>query len=199
MGTIKITVKDKAVPLPVSAQLSKVACSEDGENSSCSGSEDPVITEPTCYQGQGGALGLTETVTVSINDFADGAGSLDFSGDGIIAFTCSGKQMTKSGQDISLEDSSDCLPNGVEVSAVKYCSDSDTIKITVKDKAVPIPVSAQLSKVACEGANSACSGSEDPVITEPTCYQGQGGALGLTETVTVSINDFADGAGSLDF
>merc|ERR1712070_916323 len=173
----------------------------DGEssNGSCSGSDDPVIAEPTCYQGEGGALGLTETVTVSINDFADGAGSLDFSGEGIIGFTCSGKQMTKSGQDISLEDSSDCLPNGVEVSAVKYCSDSDTIKSTVKDKAVPLPVSAQLSKVACEGANSACSGSEDPVITEPTCYQGQGGALGLTETVTVSINDFADGAGSLDF
>merc|ERR1712070_60034 len=170
--TIKITVKDKAVPLPVSAQLSKVAC--EGANSACSGSEDPVITEPTCYQGQGGALGLTETVTVSINDFADGAGSLDFSGDGIIAFTCSGKQMTKSGQDISLEDSSDCLPNGVEVSAVKYCSDSDTIKITVKDKAVPIPVSAQLNKVACSAVElekvavtGACTSDEQTAFADP--------------------------------
>merc|ERR1712070_1002543 len=174
MGTIKITVKDKAVPLPVSAQLSKVACSEDGENSSCSGSEDPVITEPTCYQGKGGALGLTETVTVKMNDFADGAGSLDFSGDGIIAFTCSGKQLTKSGQDISLEDSSDCLPSGVEVSGVQYCSDSDTIKVTVKDTAVPIPVSALLSKVACSAdelvevvATGACTSDEQAALADP--------------------------------
>merc|ERR1712070_1025929 len=96
----------------------------DGEssNGSCSGADDPVIAEPTCYQGEGGALGLTETVTVKLNNFADGAGSLDFSGEGIIGFTCSGKKLTKSGQDISLEDSSDCLPSGVEVSAVKYCS-----------------------------------------------------------------------------
>jgi len=165
-------------------------------NSACSGSEDPVIAEPACYEGEGGALGLTEAVAVSINDFADGAGSLDFSGSGIIGFTCNGKKLTKSGQDISLEDSSDCLPSGVEVSAVKYCSDSDQIKVTVKDTAVPIPVSALLSKVACsgDGENSnSCSGSADPVITEPTCYQGKGGALGLTETVTVKMNDFADG------
>jgi len=145
---VDVSVKVSVVPIPIKASLTRVAC--DGENwNSCKGSEDPVITAPTCYQGRGGALGLTETVTVKINDFADGAGSLDFSGDGIIGFTCSGKQLTKSGQDISLEDSSDCLPSGVEVSSIKYCSDSDTIKVTVKDTAVPIPVSALLSKVAC--------------------------------------------------
>jgi len=109
-----------------------------------------------------------------MNDFADGAGSLDFSGDGIIAFTCSGKQLTKSGQDISLEDSSDCLPSGVEVSAIKYCSDSDTIKVTVKDTAVPIPVSALLSKVACSTdeleevvATGACTSDEQAALADP--------------------------------
>jgi hypothetical protein len=145
---VDVSVKVSVVPLPISAKLTRVAC--DGENfNSCKGSEDPVVNEPTCYQGRGGALGLTETVTVILNDFAAGAGSLDFSGEGIIGFTCSGKKMTKSGQDVSLEDSSDCLPHGVEVSSIKYCSDSDTIKITVRDTAVPLPVSAQLSKVAC--------------------------------------------------
>merc|ERR1712072_1199816 len=145
---VDVSVKVSIVPLAIKATLTRVAC--DGEDfESCKGSEDPVVTEPTCYQGRGGALGLTETVTVILNDFADGAGHLDFSGDGIIGFSCSGKQLTKSGQDISLEDSSDCLPSGVEVSSVKYCSDSDTFKVTVKDTTVPIPVSALLSKVAC--------------------------------------------------
>jgi len=170
---VDVSVKVSVVPIPIKASLTRVAC--DGENfNSCKGSEDPVIAEPTCYQGRGGALGLTETVTVKINDFADGAGSLDFSGDGIIGFTCPGKQMTKSGQDISLEDSSDCLPSGVEVSGVQYCSDSDTIKVTVKDTAVPIPVSALLSKVACSAdelvevvATGACTSDEQAALADP--------------------------------
>jgi hypothetical protein len=145
---IDVSVKVKDVPLAIKTALTRIAC--DGEDyESCQGSADPVVTEPTCYQGRGGALGLTETVTVILNDFSDSAGHLDFSGDGIIGFSCTGKSLTKSGQEISLEDSSDCLPDGVEVSSVKYCSDSDTIKVTVKDTAVPLPVSALLSKVAC--------------------------------------------------
>merc|ERR1711879_1137018 len=101
-----------------------------------------------CYRGKGGALGLTETVTVTLKEYSSGAGSLDF-GDGIEAFTCTAKSFTKSGQDITLSDSSDCLPSGIVVSGVKYCSDSDTIKITVKDTAVPLPISAIMSKIDC--------------------------------------------------
>lgn len=154
---IDVSVKVKDVPLPIKASLTRVAC--DGENyEACKGSADPVVTEATCYEGRGGALGLTETVTVILKDFADSAGHLDFSGDGIIGFSCTGKSLTKSGQEITLEDSSDCLPDGVEVSSVKYCSDSDTIKVTVKDTAVPLPVSALLSKVDCSAAKAPAQG-----------------------------------------
>jgi len=149
--TVQVKVVDKVVPFPITATLKKVSCSASTstEFASCTGSDDPVITQETCYTGKAGALGLTETVTVNLKSYASGAGTLDYSGTGIEAFTCTGKTLTKSGQDISFSDSTDCLPSGITVSAVKYCSDSDTIKVTVKDKVVPFPISAILSKVAC--------------------------------------------------
>merc|ERR1712046_428485 len=147
--TMKVTVKDDQVPLPVSATLKNVPCAGRDEFASCTGDADPVITDATCYKGSAGALGLTETVTVKVLDFSNGAGHVDFSGEGIESFTCSGKSLTKSGQDITFEDSSDCLPSGIVVSGVKYCSDSDTMKTTVKDTAVPLPISAIMSKIDC--------------------------------------------------
>jgi len=147
--TMKVTVKDDQVPLPVTATLKNVPCAGRDVFASCKGDADPVITEATCWKGKAGALGLTETVTVKVNDFGNGAGHVDFSGEGIESFTCSGKTFTKSGQDITFSDSSDCLPSGIVVSGVKYCSDSDTMKITVKDTAVPLPISAIMSKIDC--------------------------------------------------
>jgi len=204
--TMKVTVKDTSVPLPISATAKRVDCAAaetEAAFGTCSGDADPVITEAQCYQGKAGALGLTETVTIKVNDFADSAGHVDLAGDGIEAFTCSGKGFTKAGQDIALEDSSDCLPSGIEVTAVKYCSDSDTMKVTVKDTSVPLPISAIATRVDCaaaetEAAFATCSGDADPVITEAQCYQGSAGALGLTETVTIKVNDFADSAGHVD-
>jgi len=147
--TMKVTVKDDSVPIPVTATLKKVACAGREVFASCTGEADPVITGETCYKGSAGALGLTETVTVKVKDFASSAGHIDFSGDGIEAFTCTGKTFTKAGQDITFSDSSDCLPSGIVVSGVKYCSDSDTMKITVKDTSVPLPISAIMSKIDC--------------------------------------------------
>merc|ERR1712107_560608 len=147
--TVKVTVKDDTIPLPITATLKKVACAGFDEFATCTGSSDPVVTGPMCYQGKGGALGLTETVTVTLKEYSSGAGTLDFGGDGIESFTCTAKSFTKAGQDITLSDSSDCLPSGIVVSGVKYCSDSDTIKLTVKDTAVPLPISAILSKIDC--------------------------------------------------
>lgn len=167
---------------------------------SCSGTDDPVLTGPICYHGKGGALGLTETVDVKIDDFAsNGAGHIEVVGAGIEGFTCSNKEFTKSGQDITT-DLSDCQPDGISIPAIKYCSDQDTIKVTVKADAVPLPVTATMQKVDCASrqALATCSGTDDPVVTEPMCYHGSGGALGLTETVDVKIDDFAAGAGHME-
>lgn len=128
--------------------------------SSCSGSADPVAS--TCYEGAAGALGLKETVKVNLKKYETGAGSMDLAGTGIKGFTCSDHAFTKSSQDITV-DLTDCLPAGITVPAVKYCSDSDTITVTVKDKAVPLPITATLKKVAC-GANLGASDEESNVI-----------------------------------
>jgi len=120
---------------------------------SCTGTADPVITGDTCYSGSAGALGLTETVTVTIHDFADAKGHVDVIGSGIEAITCKGKGVTKSGQDLTA-DLDDCLPSAVAITGLKYCSDSDEIRVTVKDKSVPIPVSATLKKTDCASVSN---------------------------------------------
>jgi len=166
---------------------------------SCSGILDPA--GPGCYEGSAGALGLTETVKVNLKEVDTNAGTLDFSGSGIEGFTCTGKTYAKSGTLLTLSDVSDCVPSAVEVSKVQYCSDNDQVQVTVKDKAVPLPITAKLNKVACASEDffASCTGAADPVITGPTCYKGSAGALGLTETVTIKINSFASSAGAFDF
>jgi len=152
--TVKVTVKDEAVPLPISAQLKRVDCASAEALASCSGSDDPDVSSPRCYHGSGGALGLTENVDVKISDYTAGAGHIDVKGDGIAAFTCTNKDFSKSGQDIST-DLTDCQPDHIDISAIKYCSDQDTIKVTVKDDTVPLPVSATLKKVECSASTTA--------------------------------------------
>jgi hypothetical protein len=166
---------------------------------SCKGTADPA--GPACYEGSAGALGLTETVKVNLLEVSAGAGKLEFSGSGIEGFTCSDKTYTKSGSDVSLSDLSDCLPAHVEVTKTQYCSDDDTMKVTVKDDTVPLPVTATLKNVPCAGRDvfATCTGDADPVISDAACYQGKAGALGLTETVTVKVNDFSNGGGHVDF
>jgi len=125
--------------------------------SKCTGSADPVVTEKSCYHGAAGALGLKETVDVVIRDFANAAGHVDVSGGGIEAFTCSNKAVTKSGQDIARDALKDCLPSAIELTVLQYCSDQDEIKVTVKDKSVPLPISTQLKKVACGSAQTSAA------------------------------------------
>merc|ERR1712032_230775 len=147
--TIAVTVKDKVVPIPITATLKKVSCAASNEIdfATCTGTADPA-SGGVCYEGKAGAFGLTEDVTVNVKTFAGGKGTMDLSGSGIEKFTCSDHSFTKTGQEISV-DVTDCVPSAITVSDVKYCSDSDQIKVTVKDKSVPLPISALLSKVPC--------------------------------------------------
>jgi len=116
--------------------------------SKCSGSADPSGSYPICYEGSAGALGVKEDVKVKLDTYANGKGTLDLVGSGIEGIKCTGKSFTKSGQEITPE-ISDCLPKLITVSKVEYCSDSDTVRVTVKDTKVPLPVSATLKKVSC--------------------------------------------------
>merc|ERR1712056_146275 len=151
----------------------------------CSGAADPAAS--TCYEGAAGALGVKETVKVTLKAYASGKGTMDLTGTGIQGFTCADHAFTKSGQAIAT-DLSDCLPSGVTVPSVKYCSDSDTIAVTVKDKTVPIPITATLSKVSCDSSDDSeqatCSGSGDPASAN-VCYKGSAGIGPAKETVKV--------------
>jgi len=114
----------------------------------CSGSDDPKGPFPACYEGKAGALGVTEDVKVKLTSYASGKGTMDITGSGIEAITCTGKSFTKSGQTIS-PDLGSCLPSVITIKSVEYCSDTDTVYVTVKDKSIFFPVSATLNKVTC--------------------------------------------------
>merc|ERR1712203_1070732 len=150
------------------------------------GSGDPASANE-CYEGSAGFGPAKETVKVDLKKYAGGKGTLDLTGSGIKGFTCAEHSFSKSGQDVNV-DLSDCLPDGVTVPSVKYCSDSDTIAVTVKDKTVPIPITATLSKVSCDSSDDSeqatCSGSGDPAAAN-VCYKGSAGIGPAKETVNV--------------
>jgi len=159
----------------------------------CSGSGDP---PHGCYEGTAGPFFAKETIKVHVTQFADGAGSMDLIGSGVMGFTCSERSFTKSDQAVSV-DLRDCLPAGVSVPHVNYCSDSDTVGVTVKVDALGMSLPATLKKVSCSASNkidfATCTGSADPA--SGTCYEGKAGAFGLTEDVKVSMKSFSHGQG----
>jgi len=114
----------------------------------CTGSTDPVVSAPQCYHAKAGALGLTETVDVTINDLTSGTGHFDIAGSGVEGFSCSSKEFTKAGQTIST-DLSDCVPSTVSLSEIDYCSDQDAIKVKVKVSGVPFAITTAATRVDC--------------------------------------------------
>lgn len=127
-------------------------------SSSCSGSGSPDVSQPRCYLGSK-IFGVGETVAVTIDDFNVQTGHLHLSGSGATGFTCSSHEFKKSGQDVST-DLSDCLPNGVVVEGVKYCSDQDTIEVMVNDKNIPF----NLGKLTVEAKHVDCNGNDDIMV-----------------------------------
>jgi len=160
-----------------------------------------------------GALGLAKNVKINIKAIGVGVGTIDFSGSGIEGFICSDRGCSKSGSDLSLDDCIDCLPSGITVRSVKYCSDTDTVQVKVADKVTPLPITATSKKVSCSASSStkfaSCTGSDDLFITQETCYTGKAGAFGLTETsagalgltenAKVNVKAIGPGVGTIDF
>lgn len=75
-------------------------------------------------------------------------GTVDISASGIEAKSCPDLPFSKSGQDMKISDKMQCLGN-VQVTA-KYCSDSDTIAVTVAVASIPgITIDATAKNVPC--------------------------------------------------
>lgn len=112
----------------------------------CSGAKDPVVTAPTCYQGDKKIpIVGQENIMVKLESFASGKGVMDLTGSGLLGINCQKKTFSKSGQDITV-DLSDCIEKEVTIGEIQYCSDQDSIAVSVKDG---ITVHATLAKVAC--------------------------------------------------
>ena len=118
----------------------------------CTGSDDPDVSGlPLKYAGKVSALGKEEDVTLTLETYADGKGTGDFSGAGIVAKECDGVPFTKSGQDLAV-DLSPCggLPAGASLSNTKYCSDQDKVVATIAKGVIKLDV--ELTRVSLAAA-----------------------------------------------
>lgn len=159
----------------------------------CSGSADP---HPACYVGGKTIFGQGETVTVTVLDFDSESqtGHVRLMGNGVSNFACSSHVFTKDGQAIDV-DLSDCLPRGVVINEIDYCSDQGSLSIKLDDTNIPWGY-GKVTVEAKETANcdvveatdsSSCSGSGD---TQPGCYVGGKKVFGEGETVAITMLDF---------
>ena len=66
-------------------------------SAACTGTADPPAS--ACWTGAIDLVGITESLTMKIDTFAGGAGTIDVTGAGFVAVSCLGKSFTKSGQE----------------------------------------------------------------------------------------------------
>ncbi|CAJ1458742.1 unnamed protein product [Effrenium voratum] len=114
-------------------------------SATCTGSADP--TPNACYQGSARVLALKEDVHVKVDSFSANQGTMDFVGSGPKAISCLGKAFQKNGQSITT-DLSDCCPDLLKLSGIKYCSDQDMV--IVDAEVASLHEEIQLTKVTCD-------------------------------------------------
>jgi len=160
--TLEVKVNDKNIPWGagrLTVEAKNVACGgEVKTTASCTGSSVPDVSHPRCYFGSKTIFGVGESVAITLDDFNDPTGHFHLSGSGVTGFTCSSHQFSRSGQNIQT-DLSDCLPKGVVVEGIKYCSDQDSLEVKVNDQNIPWGA----GKLTIQAANAACGAN----VTRP--------------------------------
>ncbi|CAJ1336088.1 unnamed protein product, partial [Effrenium voratum] len=126
-------------------------------SATCTGSADPTPNfgsnktlsgqARACYQGSARVLALKEDVHVKVDSFSANQGTMDFVGSGPKAISCLGKAFQKNGQSITT-DLSDCCPDLLKLSGIKYCSDQDMV--IVDAEVASLHEEIQLTKVTCD-------------------------------------------------
>jgi hypothetical protein len=121
--------------------------------SSCTGSGTLPGNGPFCYHASIGMLGVKETLDFKVvrtgGEFAVAngeaqitteKGTMDLVGSGVSPFKCSGVGITKNGQSVSPDMSAlqKCLPRGVSIKSVEYCSDTNEVQVTISDSNIPV-------------------------------------------------------------
>jgi hypothetical protein len=158
---------------------------------------------------------MGEVVTIKIDSFASGKGSVLVTGSGLATLKCK-RGFSKAEQSISVDRLEECLPKTVKPEGVKFCSDQNQYlldahvgMLSVEMALIPAPCpSFLLSKNSEEESvleqksaiggpwdwvATTCTGSGDPPTHAPFCYSGSR----FGETVTAKFKSFVKGTGSL--
>jgi hypothetical protein len=131
---------------------------------------------PFCYQAKIGMLGVTETLALRVvrskmestsavsPAFTVEKGTMDLIGSGVSPFKCTGVALTKNGQTVTPDMGalSHCLPRGVTLMSATYCSDTNAVQVSIKDK--NIPVFGSITKVATAVKCPSTLSVEGPIV-----------------------------------
>mmetsp|Transcript_20444 Transcript_20444/g.46823 ORF Transcript_20444/g.46823 Transcript_20444/m.46823 type:complete len:265 (+) Transcript_20444:28-822(+) len=120
-----------------------------GVSANCTGSGEFPSFRPLCYTGSQTVQGGIEvSVDVRVTQYSDGKGTMDVVASEFQKCTCNDHSFTKSGQSIGI-DLSDCV-SGVSVIEALYCSDDNSMSISVKGSMLPDPMTMPLKHTACK-------------------------------------------------
>jgi hypothetical protein len=179
------------------------------DSPTCTGNSDPPAQTAHCYTGSK----MGEVVTIKIDSFAAGRGSVLVTGSGLAALKCQ-RGFSKAEQLINVERLEECLPKTVKPEGIKFCSDQNQYLLDahvgmlgVELALIPAPCpSFLLGRNSAEESvlerssggpwdwlSTSCTGSSDPPTHAPFCYSG----TKMGETVTAKVTSFEKGIGSL--
>jgi hypothetical protein len=174
----KISTAPKSGQLETTASVEPIVDSEDSWKheettgvsmtaAKCTGSSTLPGNGPFCFHASIGMLGVKENLDLKVvrtaGEFAvvngeaqitTEKGQMSLVGSGVSPFKCSGVDITKDGQSVSpdMDALKKCLPRGVSVNSVKYCSDTNTVQITISDSNIPVvgkSITKQAQSVKC--------------------------------------------------
>jgi hypothetical protein len=112
--------------------------------STCAGTADPPFKgDAICWLGQATVFGQKEVVLVKLNKFRADTGdfNVDVEAGGVSPAHCESRDGVKKGQDLDI-DMNGCA-KALTINEAKYCSDTDSIDITVTDI---VTISATLAR-----------------------------------------------------
>lgn len=181
------------------------------DSPACTGNGDPPAQTAHCYTGSK----MGEVVTIKIDSFAAGKGSVLVTGSGLASLKCQ-RGFSKEEQLINVERLEECLPKSVKPEGVKFCSDQNQYlldahvgMLSVELALIPAPCPSFLfsrnsaaesvleqssgTRGEWDWLSTTCTGSSDPPTHAPFCYTG----TKMGETVTAKVTSFEKGLGSL--
>lgn len=143
----------------------------------CTGGATLPGNGPFCFHAKIGMLGVTETLDLKVmrssSEGSTETGAMDLIGSGVSPFSCKDVKISKNGQQVTADEAAlkKCLPRGVTVHEVMYCSDTNEVEVTISDSNIPVvgkKITEKAEAIKCQSDTPALEVANVLNITRPT-------------------------------